>query len=274
MIEKEKVIKNFSKGAKTYDKYAKVQKYMAEKLNKLFIEHKEKNINCDMNSKKQILEIGNGTGILTEYILKKYKNLNMDLIDISPEMIKISKEKFKNINNNLNYIVGDAEEYDFNKKYDLIISNATFQWFKDFENTINKLYDSLNNGGEIIFSTFGKETYNELRKILKSISEKYDYSQTFYSMNDIEKIIRDIGAEFTLIEENYIEKFKNVREFLFAIKKIGANSAKEKKEILTPGVYKQLEKEYKKNFTKNNKIIVTNHIIFCKIKKEIKKNIV
>ena len=79
-----------------------------------------KNLNDDLNEIK-ILEIGSGTGILTNYLISKYQNSQITLIDISEPMIESCRNKF---GNRLNYIVSDAENYEFENKFDLIYLNS------------------------------------------------------------------------------------------------------------------------------------------------------
>ena len=62
-MNKDLIKKRFSKNLKTYNENAKVQKRMAEKLIQL----------CKKNNYKKILEIGCGTGFLTECICAKLK---------------------------------------------------------------------------------------------------------------------------------------------------------------------------------------------------------
>ena len=126
MIDKEKLKRRFSRNANQYDKYAKVQKKMGDVL----IE-KIKSTKCRY---KNILEIGCGTGYVTTALFELFKDSNITAVDIAPGMINHVKSKL--LDKRVEFICADAEEMDFDKKYDLIISNATFQWFNNLENTL------------------------------------------------------------------------------------------------------------------------------------------
>ena len=139
MIEKRSVERNFSRGSKYYDENAVVQKYMAEKLFEIITKEDAKYNN--------ILEIGCGTGIFSKKIVDFYNESFIDLTDISQEMINESEKKIKS-SQRINYICCDAEKYKSGKKYDLIVSNAVFQWFHNIENALENYFEMVNAGGE------------------------------------------------------------------------------------------------------------------------------
>jgi len=252
MIDKKKVNRNFSKGAKTYDEYALIQRHMADKLG-IFIEDSEEVFN--------ILEIGCGTGIFSEKILNKFPNSNIDFLDISHDMIKNVKDKIGS-KENLNFIVEDIEKYQPQKKYDLIFSNATFQWIQNKKGLFDHLDSFLKPGGLILFSTFGKDTYCELRESLKSIDPDLEYSQNFISLEDLKKVLDDKYKILAAEEERIKENYHCVMDFLKMIKGIGANSALSNSKPFTRDKFNRLEDEYRKNYCSGDSIEVTNHLIY------------
>ena len=122
MIDKKQVQIHFSKNVETYDSYANVQKSMCENLMN-YIEQKY----CEDNF--NILEIGCGTGCLTEMLCRKFPNAKITALDIAPGMIEYADKKLSKYN--VNFICNDIEEFELNDKYDFIISNATFQWLNN-----------------------------------------------------------------------------------------------------------------------------------------------
>lgn len=244
MIKKELVQKNFNKSSNSYDSFAHVQKHMAKKL----INFVPKNDNII-----KILEIGSGTGIFTEELIKKFPNAEITLLDISNEMLNICKKKF---DNRVTYIFGDAENHMFDEKYDLIVSNATFQWFNNLEETINKLKGELIINGEIYFSIFSNGTYSELNDSFAKVSNEFKYSQNFVSVETLEKIGTVVDSE------NYIEQFKDLISFLKAVKAIGAQSSLKDKRVLTKNILNRVEEQYILNY---GGIRVSNIISYVKV---------
>ena len=244
MIKKELVKKNFSKSARNYDSFAKVQKHMAKEL--------MKNLTENLTEIK-ILEIGSGTGILTNYIVSKYPNSQITLIDISESMIESCKSKF---GNRINYIISDAEAYEFEDKFDLIISNATFQWFNNINETVDKYRKLLTKNGKFIFSIFAEGTYKELNESFRRFSEEYKYSQDFISLAELKKIGKIVKEEY------YIEEYDSLLDFLKSIKGIGAQSGLNNKKTLTPNIIRAVEKEYLNCY---EKILVSNNLIYIEV---------
>lgn len=89
-----------------------------------------------------VLEIGTGTGLFTEMFLKKYPNANMDLVDITENMLNIAKERFQT-NTNLNFYLEDITKFEVqeNKQYDAIISSLAIHHLSNPEK--EKLYHKI-----------------------------------------------------------------------------------------------------------------------------------
>ena len=51
------------------------------------------------NYKGRILDLGAGTGLLTEWIIKKYPKAEYTLVDIADGMLDVAKERFKGLDN-------------------------------------------------------------------------------------------------------------------------------------------------------------------------------
>lgn len=252
MIEKANVRKNFGKSANTYNSAATVQKYMAEKM----IQIVEANL-----TNPDIYEIGCGTGIFTEKLVSKFNSSKFSLVDISENMIEFIKNKFQN-NNNIECYIGDAEKEITTSKYDIVASNAVFQWFVNIEEALKNIKNSMNENGKLYFSTFGAKTFFELNDVFTSIDSKYKYSQEFLSLNQLENILKKHFKNVNIKEEFYLEEYNSLMEFFRSIKKIGANSAIKDKPDLTKKIINKAEELYREKYSAGNKIKVTNHLIF------------
>ncbi len=93
---------------------------------------------------KYILDIACGTGTLFPFYFKRAVK-SVTGIDISPQMVKIAKGKFPATE----IICGDAEEYHFGKKFDVIMIYNAFPHFSNPEKLIKHLAGYLNDGGRL-----------------------------------------------------------------------------------------------------------------------------
>ncbi len=100
------------------------------------------------SSTPTVLDIGAGTGLFSSFILNKFPEANITLIDISEKMINIARERFFNCVN-INYIIDDYTSHVFDNKFDIIVSSLSIHHLTDTEkkHLYNQIYNSLNAGG-------------------------------------------------------------------------------------------------------------------------------
>lgn len=202
-MNKNLIQKRFAKSLNTYNDNAKIQKIMAEKLISL----------SGRKDYENILEIGCGTGLLTEKALKNFTFKTYTANDIVSEC----KEYIEKLSVRINFVHADIEEIIKNSthKYDLIISNATFQWIDNFEEFLDALLSKLNSRGELLFSTFGPENFREIFYIT---GKTLDYK----SSDEYNSILKNFNHYIE--EETRVLAFKSAKEVLKHLKYTGVNS--------------------------------------------------
>ena len=91
-----------------------------------------------------VLDVACGTGVLfPDYMARNVASLTG--IDISPEMVKITREKFPQVE----VLCADVEEAQFGKKFDCIMVYNAFPHFPDPDRLIQVLSDLLKPGGTL-----------------------------------------------------------------------------------------------------------------------------
>ena len=96
----------------------------------------------DSEDNTNILDIGAGTGLLTAFLFDKYPKSNYTLIDIADEMIDQAKKRFIR-QPNFTYITADYVNYNFEKKYNIIVSALSIHHLEDNEKA--QLYKNIFN---------------------------------------------------------------------------------------------------------------------------------
>ncbi len=110
---------------------------MATKLAKL--------LEANNKNPQAILEIGCGTGNYTQILAEKYPQAQILATDISAEMLAITKHKLAAYPN-ISYQLADGEKIELGGRFDLITSNAVFQWFADPVAEMKRLVSLLKPG--------------------------------------------------------------------------------------------------------------------------------
>ena len=271
MIDKKKLERRFSRNAKTYDEYAVVQKEMSHKLVS----------EIKVEKPKRILEIGCGTGYLTNLIAKQFENAEILALDLAPGMIDVAKERLAPLNasGRIDFVCADAEVAFPHGTFDLIVSNATFQWFNDPEAMAEQILNHLRPKGQCIFSTFGSQTFNELGQAFKMASmemeleEPVEASQNFLTAYDwvlrLEKAKAkcDIRAAITSYENMLPEHFPDCMAFFQSVKKIGANNASSSRSKTSPKFMQMVTDMYESEFMTDKGICATYHALYLSIER-------
>ncbi len=240
MIDKTLVKKRFSRNLKTYKDNSVVQNKMADRLVEMI----------DFQPKK-ILELGCGSGLLTENLVKKFDTTTFDAIDIVEDCEKYIKE----ISPNINFYHSDIETFNFQNKYDLIISNAVFQWVEDLPLFIESLKKCLNPNGILLFSTFGTDNLLEISK-LTGEGLMYRTVQELNSLLHPQEIY----------EDKILLNFDTPKDVLKHLKYTGVNAISNKH--WTKSDLKNFENEYQKLCP--NCITLTYNPIYVLISADIK----
>lgn len=203
-----KTIKHqFKKSIDKYNENAIIQKQIAEILiNKL-------------PDKKyiDILEIGAGSGLLTEQISKHCSFENY----YANDLVEKSEIYIKKFIPNCKFTSGDFRKIKFNAKFDLIAANAVFQWYENLEKIFEQCRQLLKPNGILAFSTFSPENYKEI-KTLTGLSLNYKTQ---------DEIIQILNKNFKIIDtETYLKTihFDNPLKILAHMKNTGVNSLSDK----------------------------------------------
>ena len=100
---------------------------------------------------KSILDLGAGTGLLTQFIMEILPHSSYTLIDLSDKMLEIAKSRFSEFHN-LSYEIKDYVLKFPDGKFDLIVSALSIHHLEEEVKLklYRRIYDSLNENGYLI----------------------------------------------------------------------------------------------------------------------------
>ena len=250
-MDKKNIKNNFGRYAHLYDKYSSVQEEIAAELIEKITPHGLRNI----------LELGCGTGNFTRLLRNKFKPARLKAMDISQEMVAVCRKKLPE--KGLEFIIADAEELELNEHFDLVTSNATFQWFLDLEGTLAKYAGYLRKGGVILFSTFGPKTFRELDWVIKSLFKDAAVPASFFTPRQkLEEVLRKNFQTFKVLEKIHRESFSCLTDLLRKIKYSGIRgNGLGKKRFFSR---RNLDKMQELYLDKFKGISVTYQVFYCR----------
>ena len=157
-IDRQLIADRFGSAFASYDKAATPQQRVVAEMIALLTEKA-------ITPPHRILEIGCGTGLLTEQLATHYPEAELTLNDLVPQAEHWVSEKLPP-HRSFAFITGDAETWEWGEGYQLIASSSCIQWWKEPLAFVRKAYNALTPGGTLALSTFLPENLSELQPIL------------------------------------------------------------------------------------------------------------
>jgi len=217
MIISKIVEHNFSRYPEEYNNIAETQKKVAAKIAETITE------SCiPLSDNLHILEIGCGTGFLTQKLMQRFPNANFTICDISPAMLDFCRKSMPPVKS-ANYAVCDITTDCPAGEFDIITSSLAFQWVEDMQKLMERLRNKLNPGGSLTFSTLAKGTFANIANIFSS----YDIEFPMPHLLSIDELRKRTSCfdKVSIKEEIFTESYNSIKQFLNHIHHVGAGNA-------------------------------------------------
>ncbi len=251
MINKTEIKCRFRRSIESYEDNATVQKLIVNRLLVLLDRY--------AGDPVSILEIGCGTGFLSEKIIGKWFDKNLYINDLVEEMC--SKTASKCQLQSSHCLTGDIESLELPGKFDLMVSASTFQWLADPTRTFVKLAGYLNPEGHLIFSTFGEDNFKEVKAVTGN-------GLVYHPMSEMVKLLQTHFDVLYTEEERHTLEFDEPLEILQHIKKTGVNASPISRGW-TRGDLKQFSEVYTSHFLTDGKCPLTYHPLYLVCRKKL-----
>ena len=222
---KRDVRRSFGHAAATYDEHAFLQR---EIVNRLF-----DRLDYIKLEPKRVLDLGSGTGYVSEKCRARFPKAELIAIDLAPEMLQLAKTRLPQTpalarllgrSRSQRFVCGDAETLPFaNESIDAVMSSATLQWC-DGELVTKEVARILKPNGLFMFTTFGPDTLKELRSAFREVDNKPHINE-FVDMHDLGDMLVAAGfADPVMDQETITLTYTDLKSMLRELKGIGAHN--------------------------------------------------
>ncbi len=212
----------------------------------------------------KILEPGCGTGLYTRMLLDAFRGASVFGVDISEAMVRVAKRGIDDAR--ARFAVADAEEI-ATGSYDLVTSNAAFQWFLSLPRTLVRMASLLPGGGLLTFSFFGPETYAELDAALRASALRCGANDgarvaaaAFHSREEISDALSAAFPRWDVAERRYHQEFPTLADLLRSIRYTGTRGGGAG-ESWSPGMLTRVEEAYRE---RDGGIKATYQVFLCR----------
>jgi ubiquinone/menaquinone biosynthesis C-methylase UbiE len=131
----------------------------------------------DLGPGWRVLDVGCGTGRLTEYVASLVGKAG-HVVGIDPLQTRIGIARIRAASN-LSFQVGRAERLDgfFENSFDAVYLNSVFHWLPEKRQSLAEIYRVLKPGGRLGISTASKERPHELDGIVQTVLRRPPYAR-------------------------------------------------------------------------------------------------
>jgi malonyl-CoA O-methyltransferase len=181
---KQQITEAFNRVASQYDKVALLQQEVGSRL--------VERLDLLRLQPKLILDAGAGTGHCSRLLEKRYRQSTVFSIDMAQSMLVHAKKK-ASWRTKQRFICAQGEQLPFaTRSMHAILSNLMLYWCMDAELVLLEMKRILKTDGCLFFTTFGPDTFHELRACLQDINLPGSL-QPFLDMHDLGDLLLKIG---------------------------------------------------------------------------------
>jgi len=132
-----------------------------------------------------VLDIGCGTGRLTEKLLQRLPHGRVIAIDLSSNMIQVARDYLQpTFASRAQLAIADAAALPLSNSADAIFSTATFHWVLDHPRLFRSLHRALKPGGQLVAQCGGGANLARIQERLDRLRQEPGFAPHFTSWRE------------------------------------------------------------------------------------------
>lgn len=223
----------------------------------------------DVQPVSRILDIGMGTGWLTNRLTLYFPEAKVVGVDFASGMIELAQKH----NDDFQIIQADACALPFQENvFDVMISNLTYQWVLDLPKAFGHCWRCLKPKGIFCFTMFGYQSLRELFVSLEHSCENKNHDKAsrlrrLPSQVQVREALQQVGFKNSYLDHEVLKvHFPDMMSLMRWIKEIGANRLN-KDFYIGKDWLKKANDYYNKNFKDKFGICATFEVLWIKTHK-------
>ncbi|WP_235033330.1 methyltransferase domain-containing protein [Rubripirellula obstinata] len=260
-IQDQSIGSRFTASSSTYDRHANIQDQVAVRLMELI------DSGPDVD---RILELGCGTGRLTQKICERFSAADITAVDLSEAMIGQAKIRF-DAGINVDWVASDICDYVTDQMFPLIVSSSSLHWVTPIDRAFEVIDQSIEPGGQIVLAIMLRDTLGELHDARLRVAPHKPPQSRLPMMDDVLNAGHRLGWE-TLHQSQsvFTVQYASARDLLVAIHQQGltGGSVSRSHLPLTRGEIASLIKDYDSRYQNDSgKVIASYQVGFLRCRK-------
>jgi malonyl-CoA O-methyltransferase len=175
-----------------------------------------------------ILEVGCGSGFLTELLINHFPEKEFIITDGSAQMLnycerRLSQKGIIGDQNKIRFQLLDADDYTSgDTKYGLVISNFSAHWFKDISISLEEFSKDILPGGLLLCSVPGEHSFEQWYENCLELGLPH----TANPLPNVEEVVIKLSTgplQLDYYENDLYQEFNSSLDFFRHLKKIGSN---------------------------------------------------
>jgi malonyl-CoA O-methyltransferase len=257
--EKLKIAQSFGQAALAYHVQASLQQDCAAKLLALLEL-------CEVPP-GVVLEVGCGTGFLTQRLCDRFPHHPLHITDLSADMLRFCQTHLQVAPDRapVSFRQMDGEILEGHECYGLIVASFVIQWFKQPVESLLGWLERLKPNGILCLAFPTSDSFPEWRQVCESL--QIPFTANFLPHPQLlTQALSRFSQDIYLQEEIFCTTHRNASDFFRGLKSIGASVNTSGQKLSAPEM-KKLIKYWDRCIEKDGVLQVHHHIAFLLIRR-------